>query len=477
MNILYVASEAVPFCKTGGLADVAGSLPCALAENGDAISVILPLYQKVAETWGEKLHFERYIYIDLAWRHAYCGLFSMEYGGVTWYFVDNEQYFKRPELYGYYDDGERFGYFSRAVVSLLPCLAQKPDIVHCNDWQSALVPIYIRDEAARNEYYRGIRTVLTVHNIEYQGRFGRDTLDDLFGLNDGWFRDGTLEFSGDVNLLKGAIMTADAVTAVSPTYAQELKEPEFAHGLDGAIRLVSDKLYGVLNGIDMCRYDPAVDPLIAFNYTAADPAPKAQDKLALQKAMGLAERADTPVLAMVTRLVGHKGLELVCQTLDAFMQKDVQLVVLGKGEGSFEAFFEYARTRYPGRVAVHLGYSESLAMQIYAGADLFLMPSRSEPCGLSQMIAMRYGAVPIVRETGGLKDTVHAYEAWNGSGNGFSFTAYRAEDMCHVIGEAIDLYHNNKAAYRTLQNRGMTADFSWKQSAARYREIYETISR
>ena len=477
MNILYVTSEAVPVCKTGGLADVAGSLPQSLAACGENVSVILPLYQSVADAWREKLHFERYIYVRLAWRSIYCGLFSYKMQGVTWYFVDNEHYFKRPELYGYYDDGERFAFFYRAVTELLPLLGEKPDIVHCNDWQSALVPVYIRDEAVREGFYKPIRTVITVHNIEYQGRYGRDTLEDLFGLDAGWFTGGTLDFDGDVNLLKGALITADAVTAVSPTYAQELKYAYFAHGLESVMQMVEGKLHGVLNGIDMERYDPANDLNLAAPYTAQDLAGKAKDKAALQKMMGLAVRSDTPIVAMVSRLVSHKGLDLVCETLDYFMEKDMQLVVLGKGDGKYETFFSWAQEKYPGRVAVHLGYSESLAMQIYAGADLFLMPSKSEPCGLSQMIAMRYGAVPIVRETGGLKDTVHAYEAWNGAGNGFSFTNYNAGDMCYVIGEAVDLYRERPEAYRLLQSRGMSEDFSWARSAKKYIGIYRAISQ
>ena len=475
MNILYVTSEAVPFCKTGGLADVAGSLPPSLAANGDRVSVILPLYERVKNQWGDKLHFEKWTFVRLAWRSVYCGLFSLEREGVTWYFIDNESYFRRGDLYGYFDDGERFAFFSRAVTELLRSLPEKPDVVHCNDWQSALVPVYIRDEAVRDGFYKSIRTVITVHNIEYQGRYGRDTLEDLFGLDRGWFDGGTMEFGGDVNLLKGAIVTADAVTAVSPTYAQELKYAYFAHGLENVMMQYKGKLHGVLNGIDMKRYDPAHDKALAAVYSAEDLSGKSRDKAALQRLLGLQERPDTPIIAMVTRLVSHKGLDLVCETLDAIMEKDVQFVVLGKGDAKYETFFEYAKQRYGARMAVHLGYSEELAMQIYAGADLFLMPSKSEPCGLSQMIAMRYGTVPIVRETGGLKDTVHAYEAWNGAGNGFTFANYNAGDMCYVVCQAIDLYHENRNAYARLQQRGMTADFSWTRSAQAYREIYKAI--
>ena len=475
MNILYVTSEAVPYCKTGGLADVAGSLPQALAKGGDHVSVILPLYQTVSENWIDQLHFEKWTYVRLAWRSVYCGLFSLEREGVTWYFVDNEHYFKRPDLYGYYDDGERFAFFSRAVTELLPDLPEKPDVVHCNDWQSALVPIYIRDESVRQDFYKGIHTVITVHNVEYQGRYGRDTLEDLFGLAHGWYDDGTMEFAGDVNLLKGAIVTADAVTAVSPTYAQELKYAYFAHGLEDIMNSNAGKLHGVLNGLDMERYNPRKDANLVQHYSPGRMAGKAKNKEQLQLTMGLQVKADTPIIAMVTRLVSHKGLDLVCDALDYFMEKDVQLVVLGKGDANYETFFNYAAARYPGRIGVYLGYSESLAMQIYAGADLFLMPSKSEPCGLSQMIAMRYGTVPIVRETGGLKDTVHAYEAWNGEGNGFTFADYNAGDMAYVICEAIDLYHDNRTAFKKLQKRGMNEDFSWTRSAAEYHNIYESI--
>ncbi len=475
MNVLYVTSEAAPFCKTGGLADVAGSLPQALAKGGDNVSVILPLYQSVSDKWQERLHFEKWTYVRLSWRSVYCGLFSLEKDGVTWYFIDNEYYFKRPELYGYFDDAERFGFFSRAVTELLRDLHVRPDVVHCNDWQSALVPIYIHDEAVRDEFYKGFRTVITIHNIEYQGRYGRELLGDLFGLAPGWYDGGTMAYEDDINLLKGAIVNSDAVTTVSPTYAQELKYAYFAHGLENVIAMCDAKLHGVLNGIDVKSYDPRKDKNIAEPYSPAKIAGKAKDKEQLQQTLGLQVRSGTPIVAMITRMVSHKGLDLVCEALDSIMEKDVQFVVLGKGEAQYEAFFNYAAARYPGRVAVYLGYSDALARQIYAGADLFLMPSKSEPCGLSQMIAMRYGTVPIVRETGGLKDTVHAYQAWNGEGNGFSFANYNAGDMCHVVCEAIDLYHDNPAAFRTLQKRGMSEDFSWKRSAGAYHNIYQSL--
>ena len=476
MKILYATSEAVPFIKTGGLADVAGSLPPALAEEGAEVAVILPLYQKVKEKFGDQLNFVCYDFVDLAWRHSYCGLFSMEKDGVTWYFVDNEQYFARPNLYGYDDDGERFGFFSRAVIQMLPRMKFWPDVIHCNDWQTALIPIYLKDDGVREEKYRGIRTALTIHNIEYQGRYGAQTLGDLFGLDQGWANDGTIMMDGDVNLIKGAILCADAINAVSPTYANELKLAYFAHRLENIMRQCEYKLTGVLNGIDMKLYDPKNDDRITAKYSIEDMSGKAADKAALQRMMGLREDADMPVMAIVSRLVSHKGLDLICEVLHDMMELPMQLVILGKGDQKYEEFFSWAAQQYHGRMAVCLDYNEALSMAIYSGADLFLMPSKSEPCGLSQMIAMRYGTVPIVRETGGLKDTVHAYEAWRDSGNGFSFTNYASSDMLHVIREAVELYKENPAAFARLRERAMSGDFSWAKSAKEYLRMYSHIT-
>ena len=476
MNILYVTSEAVPFCKTGGLADVAGSLPQALAANGDRVSVILPLYERVKDKWGEQLHFEKWTFVRLAWRSVYCGLFSLERDGVTWYFVDNETYFRRSELYGYYDDGERFGFFSRAVTELLKSLPQKPDVVHCNDWQSALVPIYIRDEAVRDDFYKGIRTVITVHNIEYQGRYGDQVLEDVIGLDRSYLNEGMLGYYKDVNLMKGAIMASNFVTTVSPTYAQELRLPFYAHGLAGVINEQSGKLQGILNGIDTQLYDPAATSGLAANFSARSLVKgKAECKLALQRAVGLEENADVPIIACISRLVGHKGFSLVTDALHEIMAMNVQMVVLGTGDWQYEAAFREAQVQYPGRFAAQITYSAPLSTAIYAGADLFLMPSVSEPCGLSQMIAMRYGTVPVVRETGGLKDTVTPYNKFEGTGRGFTFSDINAHDMVWVLREAVDLYFNNKKAWRGIQKEDMTADFSWNSSARQYLEIYQRI--
>ncbi len=468
MNILFAASEAVPFAKTGGLADVAGSLPQALARAGHRVCVVLPLYEKTADSWRQQMTLVRSTELSLSWRQLYCGLFRLELDGVTWYFIDNEYYFRRSDLYGYGDDIERFAFFSRAVVSLLPAMGQMPDVIHCNDWQTALVPIYLQAERhARPELCR-IKTVFTVHNIEYQGRCGREAVEDIFGLHSGWYTDGTLDMDGDVDLLKGALMVCDAITAVSPSYARELQDPFFAHGLDSVLRRSADKLHGVLNGIDMVRYDPANTPGIT-PYSADDISGKAANKARLQRRLGLAAEADVPIIAIVSRLVGHKGLDLVCQVFDQIMDCRCQFVVLGSGEAGYEQFFSAKAPQYSGRMALHLGYNEPLATEIYAGADLLLMPSRSEPCGLAQMIAMRYGTLPIVRETGGLRDTVTDLL------NGFSFSRYDSSDMLRTVQKAMALYRSAPDRFHAMRKAGMTADFSWNRSAETYSRLYQSI--
>ena len=475
MRILYVTGEAFPFCKTGGLADVAGSLPPALAKNGDQVAVILPLYGQIGQQWRQQMTFRRYIYVDLGWRHEYCGLFSLESRGVTWYFVDNEHYFARSRLYGEFDDGERFAFFSKAVIDLLPSLDWMPDVLHCNDWQTALVPIYLKDVATRWPEVRPIRTVFTIHNIEYQGRFGSDTVDQLFGLDRGWYDDGTLQMDGDVNLMKGAMLMADAVTTVSPTYAAQLHDPAYAEGMASVVDMVGWKMHGVVNGIDTDSYDPAADLALPSHYDANHMAGKAACKAALQEELGLACEADTPLIAMVTRLVGHKGLDLVQEAMDGIMATGCQFVVLCTGEWRYEDFFRQKSWQYGGRLSAQLAYSEALSRRIYAAADLFLMPSRSEPCGLSQMIAMRYGAVPIVRCTGGLADTVKSCQVGQEDGTGYLFESYEAGAMLDVIGQATGLYRGDRNGFDTVRRRGMTADFTWDRSAVAYRQIYANL--
>ena len=403
MNILFAASEVAPFAKTGGLADVAGSLPGALHRLGAQVRVILPLYSAVGANWREQMTFLFHFNVSLAWRSIYCGVFSLEKDGITYYFVDNEHYFRRDELYGHYDDGERFGYFCRAVVECIPRLDWKPDIVHCNDWQTALISLYLQEDSARISMLSSIRTVFTIHNVEYQGRYGGETLEDLFGLPARWYESGVLEYYGDISLMKGAICTADRITTVSPTYAQELHYGFYAHGMEGILSANAHKMQGILNGIDTEVFDPAKDPALHQTYSASDLSGKAKNKAELQRTLGLKIDPDVPIIACISRLVPHKGMDLVTAALPQIMDGPAQFVVLGRGDWQFEQAFLHAQGQYPSRLSANIMYSASLAMNIYAGADLFLMPSKSEPCGLSQMIAMRYGTLPVVRETGGLK--------------------------------------------------------------------------
>ena len=470
MKILYVTSEAAPFCKTGGLADVAGSLPPALAANGDEVAVILPLYGQISDAWKKEMVFRGSMDVSLAWRREYAGLFSLEREGVTWYFVDNERYFHRDTLYGEFDDGERFAFFCRAVMELMGMLDWKPEVIHCNDWQTALIPIYVKDEGRDD-----LRTMFTIHNVEYQGWYGENAVCDLFGLDYGWFADGTLEMNGSVNLMKGAMLCADSVTTVSPTYAKQLHNSYYAHGMEGIVELISGKMAGVLNGLDIVGFDPAADGAIVKNYTPEDVSGKAECKAALQRAVGLAEAPDVPVIAIVSRLVGHKGMDLVCEVLDGIVATGAQLVVLGKGDYAYEEFFRQAQAHFPGQVSAQIAYSEELSRRIYSGADLFLMPSKSEPCGLSQMIAMRYGTVPIVRQTGGLADTVRSCQLGQEDGNGYVFANYNAYDMLYTIQQAVELYRTSREDFAKVQYRGMTDDFSWDASARAYRDIYASI--
>ena len=476
MKILFAASEVAPFIKTGGLADVAGSLPNALAKAGHEAAVILPLYEGISGEWRSQMTFLKYFNVTLSWRQVYCGVFQLERDGVLYWFVDNEYYFKRWQLYGHFDDCERFAYFSRAVIEVPGQLDWAPDIIHCNDWQTALVPVYLLEDRYRIPQLSNTKTVFTIHNIEYQGRYGDQVLEDVIGLGRNYFNEGMLAFHDDVNLMKGAIMASNFVTTVSPTYAQELRTPFYAHGLDGIINQQSGKLQGILNGIDMDFYDPAKRAGLAANFNIKTlKKGKAACKQALQRAVGLNEDPNVPIIACVSRLVGHKGFSMVTDVLNNIMEQNVQMVVLGTGDWQYEEAFRHAQWQYPGRFSAQLTYSGPLSEQIYAGADMFLMPSVSEPCGLSQMIAMRFGTLPIVRETGGLKDTVFPYNRFEGTGRGFTFADINAYDMLWVIREAIGLYYNNQEAWVSMQKEGMTADFSWNQSAQEYLNIYQRI--
>ena len=476
MNILFAASEVAPFIKTGGLADVAGSLPPALARAGHDVRVILPLYEGIGDDWRSQMTFLKHFTVTLAWRNAYCGVFELVRDGVTYWFVDNESYFKRNTLYGHYDDCERFAFFSRAVLETAGQLNWPVDILHCNDWQTALIPVYLLEDRYRIPQLSHAKTVFTIHNIEYQGRFGKQVMDDVLGLDWSYYNDGMLACYEDINLMRGAIIASDYVTTVSPTYAEQLLDPYYAHGMEGIIAENRHKLQGILNGIDTELYDPAAMPTLAKNFTPRAPVTgKRACKLALQKEVGLTPDPSVPVIACVSRLVGHKGFHMVTEVLDRIMSLNVQMVVLGTGEEAYEQAFRSAESRYPGRFSARIMYSASLSNTIYAGADLLLMPSVSEPCGLSQMIAMRFGTVPVVRETGGLRDSVPPYNTSTGEGRGFSFANVDSDDLFHVLSQAVELYHTDTKAWRKLQKAGMTADFTWNNSAKLYLDIYREI--
>lgn len=477
MNIFFISSEVAPFIKTGGLADVAASLPPALAAAGNDVRVVLPLYAAIGDQWRSQMTFVKYFYFRLGWRSSYCGLFELKRNGITYYFVDNETYFKRNGLYGHYDDGERFAYFSRACIEIPSQIEWMPDILHANDWETALVPIYLLEARKRDPYLARAKSVYTIHNIEYQGRFGRSILEDVFGLDSGYFNEKMLSFYGDVNLMKGAIYAADQVTTVSPTYANELQYSFYAHGLEGVVMDNYYKMTGILNGLDMAASDPATDKLIAANFSPDDLSGKAACKAALQKELGLEQDPDAAIIACISRLVGHKGYDLVTNVFGRILSKHVQFVVLGTGEWGFEEFFRNAQKQYPGRVSANIKYAAALSTKIYAGADIMLMPSISEPCGLTQMFAMRYGTVPVVRLTGGLKDSVPSYNPVTGDGLGFTFGNINADDMLNAINRALDLYNEDKAAWAALQKKGMTTDFSWGKSAQEYLSLYAKLAQ
>lgn len=476
MNILFASSEVAPFIKTGGLADVAGSLPQALARQGHDVRVILPLYERIGDEWRQQMTYLMNFNIHLAWRTPYCGIFELQRDGVTYYFVDNEYYFRRWDIYGHYDDAERFAFFSRAIIETPGHLGYCPDVIHCNDWHTALVPIYLLYERNEVPELRETKSVFTIHNIEYQGRYGRDLLEDVFGLGQGWFHEGMLSYYGDVNLMKGAIFAADYVTTVSPTYANELQYDFYAHGLAGVITENNYKIRGILNGIDVEKFDPATDTRLASQFTADDLRGKAECKKVLQQMAGLDERPDVPIIACISRLVGHKGFDLVADALPDIMGLDCQMIVLGTGEWRYEEAFRNAAFQYPNRFSAQIMYSDAFSASIYAGADLFLMPSVAEPCGLSQMIAMRYGTLPVVRETGGLKDTVQPYNQYTGEGNGFTFANINRDEMVHVLSNGVNLYHQNKEMWRKLMHHAMTTDFSWIKSAGEYDEVYRWVT-
>ena len=470
MKVLYATSEALPFAASGGLADVAGSLPKALRTRLIGCRVVLPLYESVPQHLRDNMTFLTSLSVPVAWRRQYCGVFEAKHNGVIYYLLDNQYYFKRPGLYGHYDDAERFAFLARAVLEMLPHIDFHPDIIHANDWQTALIPVYYHLFYDQREGYENMKMVYTIHNIQYQGKYGMEILEDVFGIPQS--AKSIVEQDGCVNLMKGAIEMADRVTTVSPTYAEELLDPWYAHGLDTILRLRSFKLSGILNGIDTDSYNPETDPDIYAHYSAEDPSGKAENKRALQERLNLPQRSDVPLIGMVTRLVSHKGLDLVKYVLDELLQADVQMVLLGSGDWTYENFFREAQSRHPDKFCYCAGFVPELARKIYAGADIFLMPSKSEPCGLSQMVACRYGTVPVVRETGGLKDSIT--DCGDGYGIGFTFKTYNANDLLESIRRALGAY-GNKNDWPILVDRALKADFSWGRSANEYIRLYRAL--
>ena len=472
-KILFAGAEAMPFAATGGLGDVLGALPSALTSvhpDWD-VRVVIPLYAQVGQEWRDKMTFETSITVRLAWREQYCGIYSLNYKGVKYYFLDNEYYFKRASLYGAMDDPERFAFFSRALLDMMAALDYYPDVLHANDWQTALSIVVLKQERKDWDGYKDIKAVYTIHNIDYQGIYGMHILGDVFGLSTA--HSSIVEYNGDINLTKGAVVCADFVTTVSPRYAEEIKTEYFSHGLHHIINEYGYKIGGIINGIDEAVYNPKNDLDIPYTYTNRGLAGKKKDKEELQKEFGLEINPNVPVIAMVSRLAEHKGFDLVCAIADELMNDNVQFVLLGTGDPGIEHFFEEFGKRHPGKAAVRLAYNRKLSKLIYAGADMFLMPSKSEACGLAQMIASRYGTVPIVRETGGLFDTIKPY-SWDRSGNGFTFSAYNAYDMLYVIREAEGVFQD-KENWDKLVKKIMKIDFSWKTSASKYADLYETI--
>lgn len=466
-KILFVASECTPYIVTGGLAEVIGSLSKALAATGNFdVRVVVPLYSDIKKEYRDKFTYLGNIYVHLAWRNQYCGIFSYEQDGVIFYFLDNEFYFKRPGCYGYFDDGERFAFFSRAVLEIMPFLNFYPEVMHCHDWQAALAAIYLKTNYCFRQEFQFIRALFTIHNIEYQGQYSLDILSSLFDIYGKYQY--LVEYNNSINLMKGAIECCEKFSTVSPRYAQEIKDPYYAHGLDPIVRRNEFKLTGILNGIDDIGYNPQFDTHIFANFTPDDMSNKAVNKAELQKMLGLPVKADTPVISMISRLVSHKGFDLVLNIIEELLQDDVQFVVLGTGDSYYEGFFKDLARRYPEKMSAQIMFNNDLSRKIYAGSDIFLMPSKSEPCGLSQMIACRYATIPVVRETGGLYDSIKPLE------NGYTFTNYNAHDMLYVIRQAMADY-KNKEVWSKLMYRAATTDFSWNNSAKQYEALYMSM--
>lgn len=478
LKVVFASAEGAPFSKSGGLGDVAGSLPKVLAACGARVVVMLPYYKKTADQFSQEIEDLGSFYVSLGWRNEYCGLKHTKRGDVDFIFLDNEHYFNRDDFYGYFDDGERFAYFSKAVTESLQYLPQyisdfRCDILHCNDWQTALAPVFLREFYQNVPGYENVKTVFSIHNVKFQGKFGAKVLSDVAGLAAiPAAHDQLADGVDTINFMKGALLYSDQLSTVSPTYAEELKTPFYGEGLDWIFKNRANNLEGILNGIDIEDFDPASDPSIPENYTKKNLRRKVKDKEALQKELGLEVNPTRPLVALVSRLTKQKGIELLQDGMERLLARSIQIAVLGTGDKEFEDSLQYFAWKYPGSMSARIAFDLDLSKRMYAGADMFLMPSLFEPCGLAQMISMRYGTLPVVRETGGLKDSVCAYNKFTGEGDGFSFTNFNGDDMVNCLLEASEVFWTDKKAWKKLQEHAMDKDFSWKQSAEKYLDMY-----
>ena len=476
-KVLFAASEAVPFIKTGGLADVVGALPKYFNKNEFDVRVMIPKYTFIKEEYRNQMKYLNHFYINLAWRSQYVGVFEMEYQGVKFYLIDNEFYFGGSKPYGYiHEDIEKFAFFSQAALSAIPVIGFKPDIIHCHDWQTGLIPVYLKDRFSQGEFYSNIKTIMTIHNLKFQGVWDLKKTMDITGLDKYYFSADKLEAYGDANYLKGGIAYADRITTVSSTYAEEIKMPFYGEKLDGLMNARSNVLSGIVNGIDYEIYNPETDKYIEANYNQVTfRKEKWKNKVALQKDLGLEIDKNKFLVGIVSRLTDQKGFDLIACVMDQLCAEDVQFVILGTGEEKYENMFRHYDWKYGNRVSANIYYSEELSHRIYASCDAFLMPSLFEPCGLSQLMSLRYGTVPIVRETGGLKDTVQPYNEYEQTGTGFSFCNYNAHEMLGIFNYAKSVYYEHKREWNKIVDRAMQADFSWASSAKKYEELYRSM--
>lgn len=474
MKILIAASESHPFIKTGGLGDVIGALPKALKDLGMDVRVVIPNYRDIKKEIKDNLKFIKEFTVKVSWRNQYCGILEYEYNGVTYYLIDNEYYFKRDGLYGYYDDGEKFAFFNRAVLEFIKEIDWKPDVIHCNDWQTGMIPVLHKVEYSKDSFYENIKTIISIHNLFFQGTFSPEILPELFGYDYELFNNGSIELHGGASFLKGAINYSDKITTVSKTYAEEIKTPEYGEKLDGLLRYRNNVLKGIVNGIDYEEYNPETDKYIFKNYSVSSIERKKENKEYLQKKLGLKVDKDIPMIGMVSRLTHQKGCDLITNMMEGLLKENVQVVILGTGDYMYEESFKYFQEKYKDKVSANIKFDNAFAHEIYAASDMFLMPSLFEPCGLGQLIALRYGALPIVRETGGLKDTVTPYNEYTGEGNGFSFKNYSYIELKDTIDKALKVYKNENIWQRLIV-QSMNSDNSWKKSAIEYKNMYEEL--